>query len=120
MKLKKFLAIAATVLLTTACGGGDPTPSVFYLVTYLVTGSGTSTASITYASAGGGTSQADVTLPYSSFPMISKPGDFLYISAQNKSSSGTVAVTIKADNATFKSTSSTGAYVIATASGSCC
>jgi hypothetical protein len=45
-------------------------------------------------------------------------GQFLYISAQNNNSSGTVKVRIDVDGKTFKSGSSTGAYVIATATGS--
>ncbi|MGR3220099.1 MAG: hypothetical protein ACUZ8H_09835, partial [Candidatus Anammoxibacter sp.] len=45
-------------------------------------------------------------------------GDFVYLSAQNNNISGSVAVTISIGNTTYKTSTSNGAYVIATASGS--
>ena len=45
-------------------------------------------------------------------------GDFVYISAQNQNKAGTVTVEIYVDNKLFKTATSTGAYVIASASGS--
>ena len=46
------------------------------------------------------------------------PGTFVYVSAQNNQASGTVVVTIYRDGEVFKTSTSMGAYVIATASGS--
>jgi len=43
---------------------------------------------------------------------------FVYVSAQNQQSSGTVTAQIYVDNSLYKTSTSTGAYVIATASGS--
>lgn len=111
----KVLALLAAVALT-ACGDGDFTGR--YDVVYEVTGSAQS-ASLTWATTGGGTSQQTVNLPWN-IKYTMRDGDFVYISAQNQGKTGSVTTTIKADGKTFKSTTSTGAYVIATASGSCC
>ncbi len=43
---------------------------------------------------------------------------FVYVSAQNQQSSGTVTAQIYVDGSLYKTSTSTGAYVIATASGS--
>ena len=49
-------------------------------------------------------------------------GDFLYVSGQTNGSSAFsgVTATIKINGVTYKSVTSTGPFVIATASGSCC
>ena len=73
--------------------------------------------STTYATAGGGTAQRDFGdgVVYESDGFSS--GDFLYISAQNQCSSGDVTVRIYKRGSIYRETSSSGAYVIATASG---
>ena len=73
--------------------------------------------STTYATAGGGTAQRDFGngVVYESDNLSS--GDFLYISAQNQCSSGDVTVRIYKRGSVYRETSSSGAYVIATASG---
>lgn len=83
---------------------------------YRVTGS---RASLTYSNCSGGTSQVGAaTLPWS-FTCTSIPsGQFLYISAQNTGDSGTVSVAIYKRGVLYRESSSTGAFVIATASGS--
>ncbi len=43
---------------------------------------------------------------------------FVYVSAQNQQSSGTVVSEIRVDGSSFKKSTSTGGYVIATSSGS--
>lgn len=48
-----------------------------------------------------------------SFPL----SEFLYLSAQNRGSSGSITVIIIVNNEVWKSSTSSGAYVIATASG---
>lgn len=116
-------AVLATVL--SGCGGGDeqqPDNSL-NLVSYEVSGIFTNSADLTYRNSSGGTEQKTVTLPHTIptiGPYIFSPGDFLYISAQNRASSGTITVTIKLNGATFKQSTSSGAFAIATASGSCC
>jgi hypothetical protein len=74
-------------------------------------------AGVTYATAGGGTSQQARAISPWQYTFTAKTGDFLYLSAQNDSSSGCVFVTIYVNDAIFKSGSSCGAYVIATVSG---
>lgn len=121
-----------SALMTAGCGGGSDAEAGSsassngaggagtgsHTVAYLVTGSATS-AMLTYANAQGGTEQATVALPWSAAYNMSQ-GDFLYISAQNQDSAGDVTTTIQVDGSTFKTSTSSGAYVIATASGSCC
>lgn len=73
--------------------------------------------STTYATAGGGTAQRDFGngVVYESDGFSS--GDFVYISAQNQCDSGEVTVRIYKRGSVYRETSSSGAYVIATASG---
>lgn len=73
--------------------------------------------STTYATAGGGTAQRDFGngVVYESDDFSS--GDFLYISAQNQCDSGDVTVRIYKRGNIYRETSSSGAYIIATASG---
>ena len=86
---------------------------------YRVTSNDNSGVSVTYESAGGGTSQKDVTTPWNSETFSVSNGGFVYISAQRTSpGSGTVTVYIFKDGKEWKNTSSSGEYVIATASGS--
>lgn len=89
-----------------------------YSVKYAVTGTAKK-VSITIENENGGTSQfSDVSVPWSyTFPVKKKPGTFVYVSAQNEGSSGSVTVKIYRDGKVFKSSTSSGAYVIATASG---
>lgn len=83
---------------------------------YRVTGS---RASLTYSNCSAGTSQIGAAnLPWS-FTCTSIPtGQFLYISAQNTGDSGTITVQIYKRGVLYRESSSTGAFVIATASGS--
>jgi hypothetical protein len=119
--MKKILTSMIFGILVSGCGGqsGEEKLPETYSVTYSVTGLSTSSASITYENSTGGTSQETITLPWSK-SLTFKRDAFLYISAQNKSNIGTVTVSIKANNITIKTSTSNGAYAIATASGSCC
>ena len=74
--------------------------------------------STTYATAGGGTAQRDSGNGYV-YTVESgvRSGTFLYISAQNQCDRGNVTVRIYKRGNIYKETSSSGAYVIATASG---
>ncbi len=114
--IKKIVASVLVAGALAGCGGGLDGR---YDVVYKVTGS-TDQASLTMATSSGGTSQIKVSLPYSTPASTYKDGDFMYISAQNQRSSGSVTTAIYVDGELWKSTTSTGAYVIATASGSCC
>ncbi len=85
-------------------------------VTYEVTGTARS-VSVTYQNGDGGTQQeSDRAVPWRrSFVMST--GDFVYISAQNQGEYGTVTVTIRVGDHVAKTSTSSGAYVIADASG---
>jgi len=92
------------------------TDLTLYEVVYEITGTA-EIVNVTLANATGGTEQCSVHIPrrflYSSFT-----DSFLYISAQNQGEYGTVTVSIYINGELFKTSSSSGAYVIATASGS--
>ena len=87
-------------------------------VTYYVYGEDTSQASLTYENGQGGTQQEVVHLPWRK-TITAQAGDFIYISAQNENDYGGVIVGIGVDGQPFKESESSGAYTIATASGSC-
>ena len=109
--LSILLAISLLVASVLACG----TPQS-YSVEYKVSGSANS-ASITYSNAQGGTEQQKINLPWSkSFTVTS--GSFLYISAQNEGDSGSVTCQILVNGSVYKTSTSSGAYVIADCSGS--
>lgn len=93
-----------------------PTIKTIYRVTYEITGT-TSGVSITLNNAQDGTEQGDYKLPFrKTYEM--QPGSFVYISAQNMYESGTVICKIYVDGEEVKTSTSSGAYVIATCSGS--
>ena len=95
----------------------DSTPVSYPTVVYVVSGSA-SYASVTLNNGEGGTEQyGKVAIPWS-YTDPSFADNFLYISAQNQGDRGTVTVKIYVDGVLFKTSSSSGAYVIATASGS--
>jgi hypothetical protein len=102
--------IVAITLFTTAC---DLYPSVEYKVTGNV-----SAVDITIENSSGGTSQySDQSLPWS-YSFESTSGSFVYVSAQNQDSSGSIEVSIYVDDDRWKDSSSSGGYCIATCSGS--
>jgi len=93
-----------------------PTPTPDYVI-YEITGTA-SIVDVTLNNPTGGTEQySEVTVPHQ-FTYSQFPDDFLYISAQNQGEYGSVTVTIYLNNEVFKTATSEGAYVIATASGS--
>lgn len=92
--------------------GCDIYPKVEYYV-----GGSARAADITYANESEGTSQiANQRLPWW-YVFEADYGQFVYVSAQNCSRTGTIRVTIYKDGEIFKESVSSGAYVIATASG---
>jgi hypothetical protein len=105
----RFAVLLAIVSLFVGCGGYD--------VRLEVTGSAES-VSVTYHNQSGGTSQvSSAGLPWS-YRYEGFDGDFFYVSAQNKGSSGTVTVSVYVDGRKYKTSTSSGGFVIATASGS--
>lgn len=75
------------------------------------------TCSITYSNASANTEQGDMS-GFWHYDFSANSGQFVYISAQNSAATGTVSVNILYNGKPFENASSSGAYVIATASGS--
>ena len=82
-----------------------------YKVTYIVKGTAPG-AMLTYRNPRGGTEQTSVRLPWESSFTV-KGGEFLYISAQNEGTSGSVTCEILLDGVSRTNATSSGAYVIA-------
>jgi hypothetical protein len=114
MLKRVFIAGVTTLLL--ACGGGD---SELNDVTYSISGT-TTKANATWVYFDGSISQHTLPVPYETSKLLFKSGDFLYLSAQNDLPSGTVTTTIKVNGKAWKTVTSSGAYSIATVSGTCC
>jgi len=91
---------------------GGTTPEVVYEIT----GSAES-VNVTLANGTGGTEQYSFAYIPKKYAYSSFPESFLYISAQNNGEYGTVTVSIYVNGKMFKTSSSSGAYVIADASG---
>ncbi len=119
MKTTLFSVLLIFVFLS-GCSNNDssnnpvaPTPST---VAYAVSGSAAS-VSLTYTNATGGTEQiASASLPWGK-SFTAQSGAFVYVSAQNNGSAGTVTATITVNGKVLQTSTSSGAYVIATASG---
>jgi hypothetical protein len=112
VSMKKATALLIVLLFFCGCSLFDTS----YDVEYKVTGTAIK-VDITIENEDGGTSQYDdVSVPWS-YAFKGEPGDFVYVSAQNQGQTGTVTATIYRDGEIFKTSTSSGAYVIATASG---
>jgi len=85
-------------------------------VVYRITGTA-STVDVTLNNAQGGTEQYNNVYLPKEYSYDSFSDDFVYISAQNQGEYGTVTVEIYVNGSLFKTSTSSGAYVIATASG---
>lgn len=107
MKAIAFTASLA-MLLGTACK--KDLPEVKYSV-YCAS------CDLTYENKSGNTEQITVSGSWD-YEFEAEKGTFVYISAQNNNDHGTVSVQITVDGGVIEDASSTGAYVIATASGS--
>lgn len=104
----------ATVLLLAALLAGCAL--VNHAVVYQVTGTAAS-VSVTYVNENGGTSQVTgAPLPWT-YSFTAHVGDFLYVSAQNEGATGSVTATATENGSIVQTSTSSGAYVIATASG---
>lgn len=87
-----------------------------YKVRYVISGTAKE-ADLTYSTPNGGTGQCTRTLPYS-VNYKEFGSSFLYISAQNATSIGSISVEIYFEDRLVASDSASGSYVIATASKS--
>lgn len=94
-----------------------PPPPASPSVEYRISGSAYSVF-ITYENKTEGISQEYANVPWTYSWSGAKSGQFLYVSAQNQWETGSVTVEIYKNGSLYKTSTSTGAYVIATASGS--
>jgi hypothetical protein len=122
MRCKTLLTAVLALLAAYACAPPDLLQhGENVTIEYQVTGSACSVL-VTYNNAGNGVSQeSGRALPWSysfSKNTVQDAGFFLYISAQNQCSFGDVTAAILKDGSAYKWSTSSGAYVIATASGS--
>lgn len=106
----------ATCVLSPSPESSTPSYTTLPNVVYKITGTAEK-VDVTLSNATGGTEQySDVYLP-KQYSYYSFSDDFVYISAQNQGEYGTVTVSIYVNDVLFKSSTSSGGYVIATASG---
>ncbi|MBA7669777.1 hypothetical protein ES703_77911 [subsurface metagenome] len=114
----KYLSLFLILfLLCLSCELTGPSGPTIYNVEYEVTGFPPNKVDVTFENESGGTSQySNVSIPWS-YSFEREEGEFVYISAQNQGESGSITVTIYKNNNILKSSTSSGAYVIATASG---
>lgn len=103
------MLLLALPLLLSGCAKDD-----FVKVRYQVS---CGSCDMTYENNQGGTEQHSMSGSWH-LDMDMNHGQFMYISAQNNNASGSVTVSILCDGSVFKTSNSSGAYVIATASGS--
>lgn len=104
------------VLLVSSCTTLE-TPDLSRSVIYTATCT-TGTMDITIEDKDGGTAQFNgVSSPWI-YSFTSKYKTFVYVSAQNNQSIGTVTTEIKVNGKVWKNGTSSGAYVISTSSGS--
>ena len=118
--MKKILFALLFLLFVSGCSQGSSGPTMTTIV-YEVSGTTSEISSITISNSDGGTSQyTDITtLPWTyTFSVSSDEYTFLYVSAQNGTKSESVTVKIYKNDSVYKESTSSGAYVIATASGS--
>ena len=110
LRLQPVLFLVLLVILTGGC-------SLEREVRYEVDGTA-SLVNITIEGSGGGTEQYSDVIPPWSYNFSAMKDDFIYVSAQNQTATGSVTVRIKVDGDVVEQSSSNGAYVIATAYGS--
>lgn len=115
--MRKVIIVLFVLALILSCELFETEKQVEYKVTC-----NTGLVDLTIENSNGGTSQYDdMATPWSYSFEVDKPEYgyvFVYVSAQNQQSSGTVTAQIYVDGTLYKTSTSTGAYVIATASGS--
>jgi hypothetical protein len=95
---------------------GIQAPAGKVRVDYLIFGS-TNRASLTLSNATGNTEMITVRVPWSQM-LIMEPGEYLYLSAQNERDRGSISCQIHVNGRVVEEANSSGAYVIASCSGS--
>lgn len=144
--MKRILALLVAFSILTACGGSQPsrgptfseiratetasapevrptrTPNqtlVKRIVVYrAIRSSGSGGTGVTYNNAQGGVEQRRVGDRAWEHRMTVSDGTFVYLSAQNRHSSGSIACEIVVDGKVWRKSESRGGYTIATCSGS--
>lgn len=113
--MKRLLVVVLIICVLSLFSMSCDSSSSSVRVEYEITGTA-STVSVTLNNATGGTEQfSDVYVPHT-YTFEKYTDWFLYISAQNQGDSGSVTVTIYLNGEVVATSTSSGAYVIATAS----
>lgn len=114
-----FASCSAESLQSTPTPVPIPQPQT-YTIEYIVTHSTAGDISLTYENATGGTEQLETRASGGEWRQTYRlpVGAFAYISVQNKEDNGTVSCSIMQNGLLWKTSTSSGAYVIATCSGS--
>ena len=114
--LMMFLIVGCATVPDTSSPDTSSSSNGPWTIVYKVTGT-CGNVSLTYENSSGGTSQiSSATLPWT-YTFTASGYTFLYVSAQNNNSSGTVTAEIDVNGSVYKTSTSSGAYVIATSSG---
>ena len=118
MKKLQFIVLLTFVGLISSCTKeDDPSSSSSGTVKYEVTCT-PSGFDITYENSSGNTEQKDISSGSWSTTFTGHSGDFVYISAQAGNENATITAKIYYKGSVIENATSSGDYVIATASGS--
>ena len=125
--MARGLSVILLLIVAVALGGcgevATPTvrvsrPATTSIIYYVEGTDGVNRASLTYENEQGGTEQLDAPLPWR-LVLTVKPGQFVYVAAQNTSGvNGGISCEIVANTTSFKKSQSRGVAVIASCSGS--
>jgi len=115
----RFVVAGLTVLLVAGCGGGSEDANPVYSVRYAVSGTAYGSKALVTYSAGDSIQQRDLTLP-GVIETFATEGDFLQVSAQNPSASGSITVRIDVGGNTKRTATSSAGYGIASTTFRCC
>ena len=112
----KKLLLTTLCLSLLSCKNPFAAEDTSRAIKYTITGTCTK-ADATYQCCGNTQQESEVRPGAWEKTYTAKKGDFIYISAQNHTATGNVTVTIYIDDKLYRTATSSGAYVIATASG---
>lgn len=115
--MKNLLLTITLCLLLFSCKNPFEPENENRTIKYTITGT-CAKADATYEFTGGTQQESNIKPGQWAKSYNAKKGDFVYISAQNYTATGDITVSIYVDDRLFKTATSSGAYVIATASGS--
>lgn len=115
-----FVYVSARMPASTRSGSSTSSGTSFSStrqVVYVVTGTA-STVDVTMQAPSGTRQESGVRVPvYPGYTYTMSPGDFVYISAQNRGETGSVSCRILVDGVAVADNTSSGAYVIASCDG---